>query len=491
MSALFKNILSTRSDKSYDPLTVFAFMLGIYGLINCLYYFSLTGPFKYLTLVSSLALLIFPHRPLSVAAFGLSSVAEYIYIAPVYSNHLIIAFLISFYISLSWIWCVIKERSINVDERSFYKRFAPGGRLALITMYFFGVFQKINAPFLDPEISCATTLIHFFIFVPNGIVFPNVIYYAASYGTLIIETVIALLLFFPKTRYYAVVAGVAFHLLISLSAYRYYVPFTMLSIVMHSLFVDPDILNRIRKTKWNALLKLNETLMGRLALLAPLLAGFMFYQYHYDFFEFHKVLPIWFILGLLLLIFITLFDRPEKPLKAEKHYMVSRFWPVNIIAALFFLSCFSPYIGFKTAHAISMFSNLHTEGGESNHYIIQKPVYLFDYQNDLVRILDTDDMSLEQYIHPDIAMIGYEFESHMIDNPESYVKYERGGEVRVLKGLDEETYQEFYKPLWQRKFIVFAAVNTSKPRSCMDPTDVYRIKETPYLERWYLTHMKK
>ena len=99
MSALFKNFLSTRSDKSYDPLTVFAFMLGIYGLINCLYYFSLTGPFKYLTLVSSLALLIFPHRPLSVAAFGLSSVAEYIYIAPVYSNHLIIAFLISFYIS--------------------------------------------------------------------------------------------------------------------------------------------------------------------------------------------------------------------------------------------------------------------------------------------------------------------------------------------------------------------------------------------------------
>ena len=52
-----------------------------------------------------------------------------------------------------------------------------------------------------------------------------------------------------------------------------------------------------------------------------------------------------------------------------------------------FLSCLSPYIGLKTESSIAMFSNLHTEGGLTNHLLFDKPPYLFDYQKDVVEIV--------------------------------------------------------------------------------------------------------
>ena len=36
-----------------------------------------------------------------------------------------------------------------------------------------------------------------------------------------------------------------------------------------------------------------------------------------------------------------------------------------------------------------MFSNLHTEGGQTNHLLFSSPPYLFDYQQDVVQIIAT------------------------------------------------------------------------------------------------------
>jgi len=42
-----------------------------------------------------------------------------------------------------------------------------------------------------------------------------------------------------------------------------------------------------------------------------------------------------------------------------------------------------------------MYSNLRTEGGRSNHIIIQRPLALANYQLDLVRVIDSNDPELE------------------------------------------------------------------------------------------------
>jgi hypothetical protein len=51
---------------------------------------------------------------------------------------------------------------------------------------------------------------------------------------------------------------------------------------------------------------------------------------------------------------------------------------------LAFLNGTTPYLGFKTIVSYSMFSNLRTEGGQSNHLLIpSEQFFLFSYQNDL------------------------------------------------------------------------------------------------------------
>jgi len=50
----------------------------------------------------------------------------------------------------------------------------------------------------------------------------------------------------------------------------------------------------------------------------------------------------------------------------------------------------APYLGLKTESPIAMFSNLHTEGGISNHLLFSQPPYLFDYQSKVVKVLDTN-----------------------------------------------------------------------------------------------------
>jgi len=62
---------------------------------------------------------------------------------------------------------------------------------------------------------------------------------------------------------------------------------------------------------------------------------------------------------------------------------------VYAFPAVLFVSA-APYLGLKTESPIAMFSNLHTEGGISNHLLFSQPPYLFDYQSKVVKVLDTN-----------------------------------------------------------------------------------------------------
>jgi hypothetical protein len=114
--------------------------------------------------------------------------------------------------------------------------------------------------------------------------------------------------------------------------------------------------------------------------------------------------------------------------------------------------------------------------GKSNHYIIRTLPYIFDYQNDLVTIIETDDPSLKPLEGEDLAIVGIYFERILLGNPKAYVKYRRGGAVHEIHGLTPEQLKSFRKPLLFTKFMVFNIVNTRDPRSCMDASDVTRTR---------------
>ena len=61
---------------------------------------------------------------------------------------------------------------------------------------------------------------------------------------------------------------------------------------------------------------------------------------------------------------------------------------INLFSLLIFLFGFQNYLGLSTAGTFSMFSNIQTEGGKSNHLILHNnPFEIFPYQKNLVHII--------------------------------------------------------------------------------------------------------
>ena len=68
----------------------------------------------------------------------------------------------------------------------------------------------------------------------------------------------------------------------------------------------------------------------------------------------------------------------------------------------------TPYLGLRTAGNFSMFSNLRTEGESSNHLLLGgNPIKMWNYQEDVVWILDIDDRYGDVIYHYDGSPRGY------------------------------------------------------------------------------------
>lgn len=65
-----------------------------------------------------------------------------------------------------------------------------------------------------------------------------------------------------------------------------------------------------------------------------------------------------------------------------------------VFPCLILLNGLGPYLGGRTQISFSMFSNLHTEGGVSNHLLVPASIQFIDWQQDLVEIVDSNDPTL-------------------------------------------------------------------------------------------------
>ena len=65
-----------------------------------------------------------------------------------------------------------------------------------------------------------------------------------------------------------------------------------------------------------------------------------------------------------------------------------KWWHLGALIPVVFLGL-TPYLGLMTTSNFSMFSNLRTEGVNSNHLLLSNnPLKIFNYQEDLVRVLN-------------------------------------------------------------------------------------------------------
>lgn len=382
---------------------------------------------------------------------------------PSFSNHTIIKnfFLLSFLIAV--FYCLLFYRKL--DFALVFALVAPVGRCLLITMYFFGVFHKLNNGFLNANVSCAGALWNE---MPLGLGQIDFLWFRhmAIYGTLIIEAIIMMCLLYSKTRFYAILLGVLFHCLLGLSGYAFYPTFSTLTVCLHILFLsEEDAKNIVNSKEWvNFFAKLKKIwgfgFIGGWFWLIYGLASLGSYS---------QAAMIW-ILGLLPFFFIIYkYGSLSKKENRENEYFFFSVPLMSVVSILFFLNCFSPYLGLKTAQSINMFANLRLEGGESNHLLISSELQLFGYLKDLVRVIDSGhNPRLNYAVDNDLALTYYDFLNVLDNNPTTKVSYYRGDVLHEAMSASDlkEDINSYLHPKWFRKWFHFNFVDLNTPKVC-------------------------
>src|SRR5690606_38333670 len=109
-----------------------------------------------------------------------------------------------------------------------------------------------------------------------------------------------------------------------------------------------------------------------------------------------------------------------------------------VLPVIVFLNGASPYLGLKTENSYSMFSNLRTEGGETNHYLVPASVQIFDYQANLVEIVSSTDESLQRLVEANELMVLFEFKRYLRKYDVEEVVYRLNGKLDVYRKAETQ-----------------------------------------------------
>ncbi|MEM6634442.1 MAG: hypothetical protein AAF667_01000 [Pseudomonadota bacterium] len=352
------------------------------------------------------------------------------------------------------------KRTVN-ERESLFLAIAGPGRWLLAIMYFYGIYHKINADFLDPMVSCAVVL--YGLLAANfGLSDWSVGKYGAIYATFLVEGVAMVLLFIPRWKVVGMAIGVPFHVVIGWTGYAYYKDFSTIVLVLYALFIPASSLHSgLYKLSHLVGSKGRALTLGRAALLVLALAyasltvmrsGSLVVT-HDSFTWIFTVYAIAFY------VFLILCVRP-----AHQEVQPRTGW-MAVIPLLFFVNGASPYLGLKTESAIAMYSNLHTEGGQTNHLIHGTLPFAAKYQENLVVPLASNSPAFDRaFVFSGSALVRYEFDRILAQTPGLKVQAIVNGQ-HVVTGPDWENHYLSAGPL-ARAFLLFKPVDFNRPKVC-------------------------
>ena len=460
-----------RTEKSF---TIFAFLWAAAVLFHQAQYNHWAGgPIEMLESCLAVVLLFRPASLrvfLTLTAFQLAQITK---MMPFVPNHGLFVWMVIATIWLSAI-CLLVAPSGTWSRASLFRTFAPIVRLELLVLYFFVVFQKLNTDYFILDHSCAAK--HYLELAEALPLLPSARWAQLSniYVTLGIETLIPILLALRRTRIWGIVLGLSFHFLVGANGYY---NFSSLLIALFFLFAPvnaPDLASRLftraREVVPGAVRGFlvrawsSGILLGPLAIVLLVWAG-------NDWKRTPDIsLKLWWPYGLgTLLVFVAACfqSKPEFPSNAS--FYGFRFKVLAIPIGLLFLNGLSPHLGFKTETSFAMFSNLRTEAGHSNHFIIPVEAQIFDYQKDLVEILSTNHKHLELRASKSGLVpyysVRYDVSQVARAGIENFrLSYIHEGQRHDL--LNAETHPELSRPypLWLRKIMDFRQVLDDRSR---------------------------
>jgi hypothetical protein len=359
--------------------------------------------FSELPLLASAVLVLFvPGSTRLFALFCALQLLNHLESAPHTGNHF---FLISA-VNLGWLLTFSRDRwrtrhaapEARADGSAILAELAPTARVLLAVVYVFAAFHKLNAGFLDPATSCFVTAyekvrVTLPLLPPR---FPGVDG-AGIYGTLLVEAGLPLFLLFGRTRAPSLLVGFGFHLFLGLR----HPSFSGTAYALFLLFLPLDF--RRAATERLRSLPIRDWPWWPVAAFA---LGYALLAYYAPNLWLDPPRPrlherAWFFLfaGAGVGALVLARSIPLRALSAPQVDPGAGRIPAPgwmLIAALI-VNGASPYLGLKTTTSFSMYSNLRTEQ-ISNHLLIPKgALQLFDAQDDLVAILESDDEILKAY----------------------------------------------------------------------------------------------
>lgn len=443
--------------------TIFASLFALFSVFHFMNYTFKYGRFPpewdLLAILAAATLVFFKpgsNRALFLLMF-VSTVSAIIQ-APVASNHTIVrnALLIGYWLSFG----IAAVRSLPASK--VFANFVPAGQGVLLVMYFFGIFHKINSDFLNPVTSCAVALWRKMP-APLAALDAPWVHYNAIYGTFVVEGAIMIALLTRRWRHAGVAAGIAFHLLLSLSSYAMYISFTMLSIALHSLFLNGEAAQRILASREMVFVRsrMRDPAYAFAALLLVVGLGLLAFMGHYT-------LAALFALPLVLPFCAVILLHGRSHASLDGGGRPARFVGIAV-TALFFANGAMPYLGLKTAQSINMFANLRLEAGVSNHLILRQPPGPFGYLEKVAVIEDAGGSpSLRWYQRTGFGMVYYQLLSIMEQNPDLRVSYRMDGQLYrdVSRNELQAEISATLHPTWFRKWFHFQPVILERPEPC-------------------------
>ncbi len=416
-----------------------------------------------LLLAAAIVLLVKPRSASALWLLMLVSTVSAVVQAPVHSNHTMVrtAVLVGYWASFMYAMARGKSRS------AVFANFSVAGQGTLMVMYFFGVFHKINADFLDPATSCAVALWRLMPGPLNWLDGP-LVDHGVIWGTFVAEGAIFLMLLTPRLRHFGVLGGILFHLLIALSDYAMYITFTMLSISLHTLFLGGEGAGRVVASRGMRVLRVRVSNPLYAAVSLLLIVGLALAAAAE---EYSLVTLLALPLVLPFCLPVARHGRSSEPLLSLPG--PGNKCPAAVIGAavtlLFFANCSMPYLGLKSAQAINMFANLHLEDGVSNHLVLTHPPGPFGYLDDVAVIEDSGgDALLEWYRRGNYAIVYYDLLVRLNDHPQIVVSFTRGDRSFERVGANDlaTDISEQLHPAWFRKWFLFQPVSLKRPETC-------------------------
>jgi hypothetical protein len=411
-----------------DRLTIFSHLWAIAGLCEWTRWtFTETG-WSWMVIVAAGALFLAPN---SVAALATFAAVQAIFTAVAANrpwNHGLFMALINATILASIVhwWLSGRRAATAADREALVETFAPPLRLGLIALYLLTFFHKLNADFVNPEVSCAGWLLDFLGERYRVVPVAEWSIVGSIWATFLVELTVPLLLCFRRTAYAGLAIGAGFHLF--LSQFGGLHGFAAMLFTLYFLFLPKAFTDGLaaRVARWPAP-RLAATAIGVAMLLVVWkLLGSVAHLPHI-----YRGLVLWDVW--LLAVVVGVGGALLRTVRIPADFGLRPRWaPLWALPIVIVLNGLSPYVGLKTETSWAMYSNLRTEI-RPNHFVVPASAKLFGFQDDLVAIVDTSLPALAEYAGSDTWLTFFELRRLCSAATQDFaVTYRRGGETRTL-----------------------------------------------------------